>query len=523
MSKRLFGPLYLQVLIAVAAGIAVGALAPRLGGELKPLADGFIKLIKMLFAPIIFTTVVLGIARLESLKDLGRVGLRALIYFEVLSTFALLVGLVVVNVLGPGRGMHVDPAKLDSRSLQSYTAAPRHDSFADFVLSMIPTSVVDALARNEVLQVLLFSVLLGVALTRLRERADPLVGVLEVLREALFGIVGMVMRLAPLAAFGAMAFTVGTYGFGSLRALGKLVFGMYATCALFVIVVLGAIARVSGFSLWKLLRYLKDELALVLGTASSESVVPQVMWKLEDLGCSKPVVGLIVPSMRNTMLERIVDGRTDLVFEYVAAGHPATSADAKGVSLVKWCAYYGDASAIRFLLANGESLGSLGDDLGLNAAAFHGHWRLCQFLIEGGADVNRPCADTGETPLHAALCKANRPASTLVLKVLLANRANPNSATKTSAETGAFMRDARTKGETPLHRAAAFGTEEAIQLLIDAGARLDAKDMNGESPLGWASRHLRPDSILRKLCYGDFAIHPQRQSMEASLLGTPHV
>ena len=296
MSKRILGPLYVQVLIAVAAGIVVGLFAPRLGGQLKPLGDGFIKLIKMLFAPIVFATVVLGIARLESLKDLGRVGLRALIYFEVLSTFALVVGLVVVNVLGPGRGMNVDPATLDKRSLESYTAAVRHDSFADFVLNMIPTSIVDALARNEILQVLLFSVLLGVALTRLRDRAQPLVSVLEVLQEGLFAVVGMVMRLAPLAAFGAMAFTVGTYGFGSLLALGKLVASMYATCLLFVLIVLGAIARISGFSLWKLLKYLKDELFIVLGTASSESVVPQVMRKLERVGCSKPVVGLVVPA-----------------------------------------------------------------------------------------------------------------------------------------------------------------------------------------------------------------------------------
>jgi len=296
MSKRTLGPLYVQVLVAVAAGIAVGILAPRLGGQLKPLGDGFIKLIKMLFAPIVFTTVALGIARLETLRDLGRVGLRALIYFEVLSTFALVVGLVVVNVLGPGRGMNVDPATLDRKSVESYTAAVRHDSFVDFVLNMIPTSIVDALARNEILQVLLFSILLGVALTRLRDRAESLVSVLDVLQQALFAIVGMVMRLAPLAAFGAMAFTVGTYGFGSLLALGKLVGGMYATCFLFVIIVLGAIARISGFSLWKFLRYMRDELFIVLGTASSESVVPQVMRKLENVGCSKSVVGLVVPS-----------------------------------------------------------------------------------------------------------------------------------------------------------------------------------------------------------------------------------
>jgi ankyrin repeat protein len=202
------------------------------------------------------------------------------------------------------------------------------------------------------------------------------------------------------------------------------------------------------------------------------------------------------------------------------------------VSLIKWCAYYGDVSAIRFLLANGESLNSLGDNLGLNEAAFLGHWRLCQFLIENGADVNRPLPDTGETPLHAALCKANRPAYSLVLTVLLANGANPNYVTKASAESGAFMRDVRTKGETPLHRAAAFGTEEAIQLLLDAGARRDAKDMSGDSPLSWASWHLRPDSILRQLCYDGFTVHPHREStfdhgtgwgvLEGSLLGKPH-
>src|SRR5262245_47911912 len=233
------------------------------------------------------------------------------------------------------------------------------------------------------------------------------------------------------------------------------------------------------------------------------------------------------------MLDRISNGRTDLVFDYLSEGHPATSIDDNGTSLIRWCAYYGDVSAIRFLLAHGERLESLGENLDLNGAAFHGHWRLCQFLIEQGADVNRALPDTGETPLHAALCKANRPAYTLVLKVLLANGANPNCTAKASAETGGFMRDARTKGEAPLHRAAAFGSAEDIQLLLDAGAKLDAKDANADSPLSWASWHLRPDSILRKLCHGGFAIHPDRSStfdhgtgwgeMEKSLLGTPHV
>jgi uncharacterized protein len=221
------------------------------------------------------------------------------------------------------------------------------------------------------------------------------------------------------------------------------------------------------------------------------------------------------------MLDRICAGRTDLVFDYVAEGYAATSTDRDGVSLIKWCAYYGDVSAIRFLLASGESLESLGENLDLNGAAFHGHWRLCQFLIEKGADVNRPLPDTGETPLHAALCTANRSAHDFVVRVLLANGAEPNRVTAASAETGCFMRDCRTKAETPLHRAAAFGNEETIQLLLDAGAATDAKDMNGDSPLTWASWYLRPDSILRKLCYGDFSIRSDRRSMEANLLGQP--
>ncbi|HWS16518.1 MAG TPA: ankyrin repeat domain-containing protein [Candidatus Elarobacter sp.] len=221
------------------------------------------------------------------------------------------------------------------------------------------------------------------------------------------------------------------------------------------------------------------------------------------------------------MLQQIADGRTDLVFEYLAQGHPASSVDSNGVPLLKWCAYYGDVSAIKFLLANGESLESLGADLGFHAACFHGHWRLCQFLIEQGADVNRASPDTGETPLHLALCKTGQPVYTLVVKLLLAHGANPNCATRPGVETGAFMRDVRTRGETPLHRAAAFGDEEAIQLLLDAGAVIDARDMNGDSPLSWASWHLRPTPILRKLLFGDFRIQPTNAPMEANLRGKP--
>ncbi len=226
--------------------------------------------------------------------------------------------------------------------------------------------------------------------------------------------------------------------------------------------------------------------------------------------------------MANGLLHRIADGRTDLVFDYLATGCAATSVDSSGTPLIRWCAYYGDVSAMRFLLANGESLHSLGDNLDLNGAAFHGHWRLCEFLIEQGADVNRPLPDSGETPLHAALCTTNRLAHDLVIRVLLGHGAKPNCVTKPNAETGGFMRDCRTKAETPLHRAAAFGTEDTIQLLLDARANLQVKDMNGDTPLTWASWYVRPDSILRLLCYGEFSIRPKRRSMSAYLLGEPH-
>ena len=232
---------------------------------------------------------------------------------------------------------------------------------------------------------------------------------------------------------------------------------------------------------------------------------------------------LLSTNMAKDMLHRIADGRTDLVFEYPAAGHAATSVDSSGTPLIKWCAHYGDVSAMRFLLANGESLQSLGDNLDLNGAAFHGHWRLCAFLIERGADVNKQLPDTGETPLHAALCTTNRLAHDLVIRVLLSHGADPNCVTNPAVETGGFMRDCRTKAESPLHRAAAFGTEDTIQLLLDAGANVEMKDMNGDSPLTWASWYARPDSILRMLCYGEFSIRPTRRSMAADLLGEPHV
>ncbi len=302
MAKRLFGKLfgklYVQVLIGVTLGVLIGVFWPQVGADLKPVGDAFIKLIKMVFAPIIFATVVLGIAKMENMKELGRVGVRALIYFEVLSTFALVLGLVVVNIVQPGQGMNVDPATLDAKSISTYTAAAAGNSggFIDFLLHVIPGSVTDAFAKNEILPILLFSTLFGIALSHLGPRGKPMVDVLEAFSHGMFFIVGMIMRVAPLAACGAMAFTVGKYGLGSIVSLGKLMATMYLTCFLFVVVVLGAIARLCGFNLWKFLKYLKEELFTVLGTSSSESVVPQLMNKLEKVGVSKPVVGLVIPS-----------------------------------------------------------------------------------------------------------------------------------------------------------------------------------------------------------------------------------
>jgi uncharacterized protein len=210
--------------------------------------------------------------------------------------------------------------------------------------------------------------------------------------------------------------------------------------------------------------------------------------------------------MAKSMLENISDGQTDLVLDFVSLGNSAKTLNDEGVALIQLCAYYGDVTAIKFLIRNGETVSTLGDNLDLNGAVFHGHLRLCQFLIEQGADVNKAMVETGETPLHSALCTSDRRNHDPVVKILLANGANPNCATEASVATEAFMRDIRTRAETPLHRAAAFGNEETIQMLLDAGANKDAKDMNGDSPLTWASWHLRPRSILRLLCYGDYRV-----------------
>ena len=294
--RSLWKSLYVQVLVGIFAGVVLGYYLPETGARMRPLGDGFIKLIRMLIAPIVFCTVVVGIAQMSALKELGRIGLRAMIYFEVVSSLALVIGLIVVTLVEPGVGINVDQAALDTNAVSSYSTAAKSLTAIDFVLNIIPITFVDAFAKGEILPVLLLSVLSGLALLQLGERVRPLVSLVDQAAQALFQIVGMIMRLAPIGAFGATAFTIGRYGVGTLLALGKLMFSVYATCALFVFVVLGIIARMSGFNLWKLLKYIKEELLIVLGTSSSESALPRIMVKLEHLGCSKAVVGLVVPT-----------------------------------------------------------------------------------------------------------------------------------------------------------------------------------------------------------------------------------
>jgi aerobic C4-dicarboxylate transport protein len=288
--------LYFQVLCAIALGVAVGHFWPETGAQLRPLGDGFIKLIKMMIAPIIFCTVVTGIAGMENMKAVGKTGVLALVYFEVVSTLALIVGLVIVNVIQPGAGMNVDVSALDATEVQSYAQAAEQQSTTGFLLNVIPTTVVDAFAKGDILQVLLFSVLFGFALHMAGERARPIYDFIDRLSQVLFGIVGFIMRVAPLGAFGAMAFTIGRYGVRSLASLGLLMACFYATCLLFVFVVLGAIARLHGFSIARFVRYIREELFIVLGTSSSESVLPRMMAKMQNAGCGKSVVGLVIPT-----------------------------------------------------------------------------------------------------------------------------------------------------------------------------------------------------------------------------------
>jgi len=294
--QPLYKSLYVQVLVAITVGILLGHFYPETGVALKPLGDGFVKLIKMVIAPIIFCTVVSGIAGMQSMKSVGKTGGYALLYFEVVSTIALIIGLVVVNVVQPGAGMHVDVSTLNASSVAAYAAAGAQQTTVGFLLNVIPNTVVGAFANGDILQVLMFSVLFGFALHRLGSFGKPMLDMIDRFAHVMFNIINMIMKLAPVGAFGAMAFTIGQYGVGSLVQLGYLMACFYITCLLFVLVVLGGICRAHGFSVLKLIRYIREELLIVLGTSSSESALPRMLAKMERLGAKKSVVGLVIPT-----------------------------------------------------------------------------------------------------------------------------------------------------------------------------------------------------------------------------------
>ncbi|MBB5393400.1 MULTISPECIES: dicarboxylate/amino acid:cation symporter [unclassified Herbaspirillum] len=294
--QPLYKSLYFQVLVAIAIGVLLGHFYPSTGEAMKPLGDGFVKLIKMIIAPVIFCTVVIGIAGMEDMKKVGKTGGLALLYFEIVSTVALIIGLVLVNVLKPGAGMNIDPASLDTKSIAAYTAPGKLGSTTDFIMNVIPSSMFDAFAKGDVLQVLLVAVLFGFALHKFGGRGTLVFDFIEKISHVLFSVVGTIMKVAPVGAFGAMAFTIGKYGVGSLLSLGKLMGTFYLTCLLFIFVVLGIITRLHGFSIWKFVKYIKEELLIVLGTSSSESVLPRMLAKMENAGAKKTVVGLVIPT-----------------------------------------------------------------------------------------------------------------------------------------------------------------------------------------------------------------------------------
>jgi aerobic C4-dicarboxylate transport protein len=296
MKKPFYKVLYLQVLFAIIVGVLLGIFDPDLATAMKPLGDGFVKLIKMIIAPVIFCTVVAGIAGMQDIKKVGRVGGKALIYFEIVSTFALAIGLIVANLIKPGAGFNVNAATIDTASIAQYTSKTKSLSTVDFLMNIIPNTFVDAFAKGEILQVLFVAILFGFALSLMGERGRPITRGVEALSHAIFGVVNIIMKAAPIGAFGAMAFTIGKYGVKALIPLASLVGSFYLTSALFIVIVLGLIARMTGFSIFRYLNYIKEELLIVLGTSSSESALPALMRKLEKLGCPKSVVGLVVPT-----------------------------------------------------------------------------------------------------------------------------------------------------------------------------------------------------------------------------------
>ena len=294
--RPFFRSLYFQVLTAIALGVLLGHFYPQLGEQMKPFGDAFIKAIKMIIAPIIFCTVVHGIASMQDMKKVGRVGLKALIYFEVLTTLALIVGLIVANTLQPGAGMNIDASTIDTRSIQGFVTKSKEQSTVQFLMDIIPNTVVGAFAQGEILQVLFFAVLFAFGLQMLGARGQVLLGVIDQASHALFAVVGIIMKAAPLGAFGAMAFTIGKYGVATLVSLAHLMIAFYTTCIIFILFVLGAVAWLAGFNILKFIRYIKEELLIVLGTSSSELVLPRMIAKMENLGCEQSVVGLVIPT-----------------------------------------------------------------------------------------------------------------------------------------------------------------------------------------------------------------------------------
>lgn len=296
MKRPLYQRLYFQVLMGILLGVFLGHFFPELAIKLRPFGTAFINLIKMMVAPIIFCTIVVGIAKMGDLKEVGRVGLKSIIYFEVVSTLALIIGLVIVNIYQPGAGVNADPSTLDTAALSNYTAKAKSLTTVEFLLNIIPQHVFAAFSEGNILQVLLFAVLFGVALSQFGDKGKLLIRILDQSSHALFGVIGLVMKLAPIGACGAMAYSIGQYGFGTLLPLGKLMIGVLATCFIFVVFILGTILKASGFSLWKFLAYIKEEIFIVLGTSSSETALPRMISKLENMGCAKPVVGLVIPT-----------------------------------------------------------------------------------------------------------------------------------------------------------------------------------------------------------------------------------
>ena len=292
----LFRSLWFQVLLGIILAIVVGFVSPRTGVAMKPLGDAFIRLITMIITIVIFCTVVYGIAGMRDLKKVARVGGKALIYFEVVSTLALLIGLIVGNTVRPGKGFNVNPASLDSHAVSAYANQAKGQSTGDFLMNIIPHTVVDAFAKGNILQVLLIAILFGFALTMAGSRGQPVIDFMEALTTVVFNVVNIIMRFSPIGAFGAMAFTIGQYGIGSLEPLAKLVVTFYATCIFFVLIVLGGVARASGFKITSFLSYIKEEILLVLATSSSETALPTLLEKMEELGCPKSLVGLVVPT-----------------------------------------------------------------------------------------------------------------------------------------------------------------------------------------------------------------------------------